>query len=93
MENTDDKGNEAVTLAVHTLSIQDVVSFAKVTVGSDKGEDRLCRIPFLPVIWSVSMIQILGAQEVKYVVGLPDCAKIAVNEDDVIYIAWYCSNI
>ena len=50
MENTDDKGNEAVTLAVHTLSIQDVVSFAKVTVGSDKGEDRSCRIPFLPVI-------------------------------------------
>jgi len=30
------------------------------------------------------MIQVLEALKVKHAVGLPDCAKVAVNEDGVI---------
>jgi len=35
----------------------------------------------------VSMIQVLGSLKVKYAVGLPDCAKIVMDEDNVICVA------
>ena len=35
----------------------------------------------------LSMIQILRTLEVKHAVGLSDCAKIAVDEDGVIFVA------
>ena len=72
-----------------TLLTRDV-PFAKVTVGSDKGEDKSCRIHLLSVMWSdapVSMIQVLGAQKVKHSVELPNCAKIVADEDSMIFVA------
>ena len=42
--------NESVTLAVLTLSTRDIVPFAEVTAGGDKGEDKSCRIPLFFVM-------------------------------------------
>lgn len=36
------------------------------------------------------MIHMLGGSEVKQTIGLHNCAKVAVNENDVKCVTWNC---
>lgn len=78
-----------------TLSTLDVVPFAKFTLGSDKDEDKSYKIYLFPIIWldaTMSMIQVLGILKAKRIVGLLDCAMVAMDKD-VICVGWSYWNI
>lgn len=51
------------------------------------------RMSLFIIIWSgtpISMIHMLGGSEVKQTIGLHNCAKVAVNENDVKCVTWNC---
>ena len=73
-----------------TLSTRDVVPFAKVTVESDEGENKVMQntFTFLYVIRCTSVNDpTIRSLKVKHTVGLPNCANVVVDEDGVICVA------